>query len=184
MTSRAAANRYARALFDVAQKEADIQQVSRELAAFVEVFSGHELLSRTLSNPAIPTARKRAVVEQLLARFENLSPITSKLFLLLADRDRLVLVPDIATAYDARVMDHAQVVRAQLTTAVALPDDRVAALQQGLAKATGRQVQLETTVDPSIIGGAVARIGSTVYDGSVTMQLQKMKERLVSAAIE
>lgn len=184
MTSRAAAIRYARALFDVAQKESDIRQVSRELAAFVEVLSTHELLSRTLSNPAIPAARKRAVVEQLLARFENLSPVTAKLFLLLADRDRLVLVPDIATAYDARVMDHAQVVRAQLRTAVALPDDRVAALQQGLAKATGRQVQMETTVDPSIIGGAVARIGSTVYDGSVTMQLQKMKERLVSAAAE
>ena len=184
MTSRAAALRYARALFDVAQKESDIEQVSRGLASFVALLSGHELLSRTLSNPSIPAARKRAVVEQLLGRFESQSPVTAKLFLLLADRDRLGLVPDIATAYDARVMEHAQIVRAQLTTAVALPADRVAALQQGLANATGRQVQLETTVDPDIIGGAVARIGSTVYDGSITTQLQKMKERLVSAAAE
>ena len=65
-------------------------------------------------------------------------------------------------------MDHRQVVRAEVTTAVALPADRVAALQHGLAQATGRDVQLETRVDPSIIGGAVARLGSTVYDGSVT----------------
>jgi F-type H+-transporting ATPase subunit delta len=65
-----------------------------------------------------------------------------------------------------------------------LPPDRIAALQQGLARATGRQVQLETKVDGSIIGGAVARIGSTVYDGSVTTQLQKVRERLVAAAAE
>ena len=72
-------------------------------------------------------------------------------------------------------MDHQQVVRAEVTTAVELPADRVAALQQGLAQATGREVQLETRVDPSIIGGAVARIGSTVYDGSVTTQLREVE---------
>ena len=67
---------------------------------------------------------------------------------------------------------------------MALPADRVAALQQGLARATGREVQLETRVDPSIIGGAITRIGSTVYDGSVTRQLEKMKEALTAAASE
>ena len=184
MTSKGAAKRYARALFDVAQKEADIQQVGREIAAFSALMSGHEMLSRTLVNPAIPAARKRAVVEQLLARGGTFTPVVSKLLLLLADRDRLALVPDLAAAYEARLMEHAHVVHAQLTTAVALPTDRVAALQQGLAGATGRQVRMETRVDPAIIGGAVARIGSTVYDGSVTTQLQKVKERLVNAAAD
>jgi len=55
----------------------------------------------------------------------------------------------------------------------------VAGLRQGLATATGRQVQLQIDVDPSILGGAVARIGSTVYDGSITTQLEKLKQRLV-----
>ena len=81
-------------------------------------------------------------------------------------------------------MDEAQIVRAQVTTAVALPADRISQLQQGLMRATGRQVQLQTRVDPSIIGGAIARIGSTVYDGSVTTQLTKVKERLTAAAAE
>jgi F-type H+-transporting ATPase subunit delta len=103
---------------------------------------------------------------------------------MLADRDRLALLTEIASAYESRLMDLAQVVRAQVTTAVELPAERIGALQQGLARATGRQVQLETRVDPSIIGGAVARIGSTVYDGSVTTQLQKVKERLTAAAAE
>jgi F-type H+-transporting ATPase subunit delta len=184
MTSRGAATRYARALFDVARKEADIQQVGRELGAFVGLVSGHEMLARTFANPAIPAQRKRAVVEQLLTHAGATSPVVSKLLLMLAERDRLVLLPDLGAAYEARLMENAQVVRAQVTTAVDLPPERITALQQGLAQATGRQVQLDTTVDPSIIGGAVARIGSTVYDGSVTTQLQKVRERLTAAAAE
>jgi F-type H+-transporting ATPase subunit delta len=75
-------------------------------------------------------------------------------------------------------------VRAEVTTAIELPVERVNTLRDGLARATGRQVQLEARVDPTIIGGAVARIGSTVYDGSVTTQLQKVKDRLTAAAAE
>jgi F-type H+-transporting ATPase subunit delta len=184
MTSRGAAIRYARALFDVAQKEADIQTVGRELSEFARIVSSHELLMKSLSNPAVPTPRKRAVIEQLLARAGTMTPTLSKLLLLLADRDRLALLPELASSYEARLMEHAQVVRAELTSAVELAVDRVAALHQGLERVTGRQVQLQTRVDPSIIGGAVARIGSTVYDGSVTTQLQKVQERLTAAAAE
>ena len=184
MTSRGAAIRYARALFDVAQKEADIQTVGRELSDFARIVGSHELLMKSLSNPAVPTPRKRAVMEQLLARAGTITPTLSKLLLLLADRDRLALLPDIASSYEARLMEHANVVRAELTSAVELGADRVAALHQGLERVTGRQVQLATRVDSSIIGGVVARIGSTVYDGSVTTQLQKVQERLTAAAAE
>ena len=182
MTSRAAGARYARALFDVARKEGDIDQAGRDLAAFAQLVAGHELLPRVLGNPAIPPARKRAVVEQLLARTGFASPMVGKLLLLLADRDRLGLLPEIAAAYQDQLMVHAKVVRAEVITAMELPRDRIAALQQGLAQATGRQVQLETRVDPSIIGGAITRVGSTVYDGSVTRQLEKMKEALTTAS--
>ena len=122
------------------------------------------------------------VVEQLIARAGAISPIVRKLLLLLAERDRLGLLPDLTVAYQNRLMDHAKVVRAEIVTAIALSADRVAALQQGLAQATGRQVQLESRLDPTIIGGAIARVGSTVYDGSVTRQLQKMKEALTGEA--
>jgi F-type H+-transporting ATPase subunit delta len=184
MTSRAAATRYARALFDVARRESDVQQAGRELSSFAHLVAGNEMLARVLENPAIPVQRKRAVIEQLLARVAPVSPVVTKLLLLLADRDRLALLPDLARAYEARLMEEAKVVRAQLTTAIALPGEKVEALRQGLARATGRQVQIETQVDARIIGGAVARIGSTVYDGSVTTQLQRVKERLTEAAAE
>ena len=181
MTSRTAGTRYARALFDVARKEGNIEQAGRDLAAFAQLVAGHDLLPRVLSNPAIPASRKRAVIEHLLARAGSLTPVVGKLLTLLADRDRLVLLPDVAAAYQDRLMEHANVVRAEVVTAVGLPADRMAALQHGLAQATGRQVQLESRVDPSIIGGAITRIGSTVYDGSVTRQLEKMKEALTAA---
>jgi len=182
MTSRAAAARYARALFDVALKESDVQQAGRDLQGFAQLVAGHESLPKILANPGIPASKKRALIEQLIARAGSMTPVVAKLLLLLAERDRLVLLSEIATAYQHRLMDHAKVVRAEIVTAVGLPGDRVAALQQGLAKATGREVQLESRVDPSIIGGAIARVGSTVYDGSVTRQLEKMKETLTTGS--
>lgn len=180
MTGRAAATRYARALFDVAVKEADVDAVGRELAAFAALVHGHELLQRVLSNPAVPTARKRAVIEELIARTGAMTPALAKLLLLLAERERFILLPLVAAAYRVRLLDHAQVVRAEVTTATPLPPDRVSALQAGLGRATGRQIQLDTRVDPAIIGGAVTRIGSIVYDGSITRQLQKMKDSLIA----
>jgi F-type H+-transporting ATPase subunit delta len=101
---------------------------------------------------------------------------------MLAERDRLVLLPELVEAYRSRLMDHQNVVRAELVTAETLSEDRMAALRGGLARATGREVQLTARVDPGILGGAVARIDSTVYDGSITRQLEKMREALTSAA--
>ena len=183
MTSGAAAARYARALFDVArQEQADLEAIHRELTDVVRVVTTHETLMRALSNPAVSIVRKRAVVDALLARAPGMPPMLTKTIRMLADRDRLALLPQIASAFDARLMDFRRVVRAEVITAMELPPDRLASLKDGLARATGREVNLSTRVDPSILGGAVARIGSTVFDGSVTRQLEKLKDSLIAAA--
>lgn len=186
MTPRAAAARYARALFDVVRHEsggrqAELEKVLQDLSDFASVLTGHDGLWRALANPAIPAVKKRAVVEQLVNRAPEISRPVAKLLMLMAERDRLVLLSDAVAAYRDRLMDHLQVVRAEVTTAIPLPPDRVQGLQQGLARATGSQVQLGTRVDESIIGGAITRIGSTVYDGSVTTQLERLKQKLVEA---
>jgi F-type H+-transporting ATPase subunit delta len=181
VTPRAAAVRYARALFDVAQRERlDLERISRELTEFSQLVLTNDGLSRTFFNPAVPAPRKRAVVERLLV-LSPLSPPVARLLVLLAERDRLTIVESLTRAFRERVMEHQQIVRAEVTTAIPLSPERVAALQSGIARATGRQVQLETKVDPSIIGGAVTRIGSTVYDGSIVTQLQKLKDTLSEA---
>jgi F-type H+-transporting ATPase subunit delta len=182
VTSQGAAVRYARALFDVTQAEGkDLVKTERDLSGFADLVRSNDALERVLTNPAIPASRKTAVVRELIAKAGALQPAVVKLLLVLAERDRLAIVPDVAQAFVNRLMDHQKVVRAEIVTAAALPPDRVAALADTLTRATGRNVQVATRVDPSIIGGAVARIGSTVYDGSITRQLERMKETLTSA---
>ena len=181
MTNKTAANRYARALLDVAIKEqADLDAIDRDLAQFAQMFTDHPALAKVLLNPAVPLPRKRAAIADLLALAKP-SPILGKLITLLADRDRLVLIPDLLLAYRDRLFDYRKVVRAEITTATPLPDGRAATIEQRLAQATGSKVLLSTRTDPSIIGGVVARIGSTVYDGSVTRQLERMRERLIES---
>jgi F-type H+-transporting ATPase subunit delta len=181
VTNKTAATRYARALLDVAIKEkVDLEQIERELTQFADLFKQYPLLEKVLLNPAVPVPRKRAAVADLLAR-ANFLPIVSKLFTLLADRDRLVLVPDLLAAYSDRLLDYRHVMRAEVTTAAPIESGRAQAIQRGLANLTGRTVTMTTKVDPAIIGGVVARIGSTVYDASIVRQLERMKERLVES---
>jgi F-type H+-transporting ATPase subunit delta len=181
VTNKTAAARYARALFDVAVKEkADLAQIERDLGQFADLFTQHPQLEKVLLNPAVPVQRKRAAVVDLLGH-ATFSPIVSKLLTMLAERDRLVLLRDLLTAFSERVMEYRNVVRAEVTTVAPIDAARTEAIRTGLAKLTGRTVSLASKVDPGIIGGVVARIGSTVYDGSVTRQLEKMKERLVES---
>ena len=177
MSNQASANRYAKALLDVAIKEADPVKVEQDLGAFAELFATYEDLRRSLTNPVVPVHAKRAVIEQLTARLQPSAPV-AKLLLLLADRDRLELLPDMVSAYRERLMDHQNVVRAEVVSTIPLAEDRANQLKQKLAAVTGRTVQLATRVDPSIVGGLVARVGTVVYDGSIATQLSKMKERL------
>jgi F-type H+-transporting ATPase subunit delta len=101
---------------------------------------------------------------------------------MLAERDRLALLPDVAAAYHTRLLDHQRVVEAHVTTAAPLPADRADALARSLAERTGRQVRVTTAIDPSLVGGVVARIGTTVYDGSVARHLERLRERLTQDA--
>jgi len=177
MSMRASAARYARALLDVAIKESDPERAGHELAVFVDLVNGHPDLERVLANPVVSAADKRAMVQQVVDRLQLSTP-AAKLLTLLAARGRLPLLPDLLDVYRERLMEHQRVVRAEVTTAAPLSNERVAQLQQRLASATGRAVTMTTKVNPAIIGGVITRIGSTVYDGSVAAQLAKVRRRL------
>ena len=177
MTTRGSATRYARALFDVALKESIAERAQQDLSAFSDLLAGHAQLQSTLTHPTIPAARKYALTEALTTRLALSKPVT-RMLLMLAERDRLALLPELLELYGERLMDHQQVMRAEVTTAEPLPAGREAQLQDRLSRATGRKVLLTTQVDPSIIGGIITRIGSVVYDGSLTAQLTKMRDRL------
>ena len=178
MTSRTAAVRYARALFDVGLKEQlDLTAIEAQLASFADLFTQHPTLEKVMLNPAVPAPRKRAAVVEL-TKGAGLSPVLQKLLVLLGERDRLVLLPELVAAYRERLADHLKIVRASVTTATPLAAERVQKIQRSLSRATGRAVTLTTRVDPAILGGLVARVGSTVFDATLTTQLEKMRQRL------
>jgi F-type H+-transporting ATPase subunit delta len=181
MTNKTAATRYARALLDVAIKErTNLEEIEQQLTEFANLLTEHPALGKVLLNPAIPVQRKVATVAQLMS-LVKISPILAKLLGLLAERDRLILLPDLVASYRDRLADYRQIVRAEVTTATPLPAERAQEIQKSLAQVTGRTVTLQTRIDPAIIGGMVARVGSVVYDASVTRQLQKMRDRLVES---
>ena len=89
---------------------------------------------------------------------------------------------DLAAAYRTRLLDRKNIVSAEITTAVPLTPETADRVGRALGQASGKQVLVSTRVDPAIIGGVVARVGSTVYDGSVTTQLARMRQKLVENA--
>ena len=180
MTNRTAAARYARALFDVSVKDRDLRQVEADLAEFADLIDGHETLSRVLLNPAIPTRRKRAIVNALLGRLGDVTPPVAKLLTLMAERDRLALLSDVVRSYRARLLDHLGIVEAQVTTAQPLTSEQTAAIERSLAQVSGREVTMVADVDPDILGGVVARLGTTVYDGSVAGHLERIRNNLLA----
>ena len=108
----------------------------------------------------------------------NFSPIVAKLLALLADRDRLVLVPDVLTAYSDRLLDYRHVVRAEVTTAEPLTTERLQDIQRSLSTATGLTVDLSSRVDPDILGGIVVRVGNSVLDASIRNRLEQLRKQV------
>jgi F-type H+-transporting ATPase subunit delta len=127
----------------------------------------------------VPPARKRALARAVLEVAGGVSDPVVRLVLLLADRDRLASLGDVAEFFSARAMQARHVVPAEIVTAVPLADGQRAALAKALGQVTGSEVTVTARVDPAIVGGVVARVGSVVFDGSVTRQIEKMKEKLL-----
>jgi F-type H+-transporting ATPase subunit delta len=180
MTTRTSATRYARALLDVLRKESTPEQGGQDLAKVASILEQFPELRRAFNNPAVPAARRHALVQELLPKLSLSAPV-GKLLLLLADRGRLTLLPDLTAVYQERLEELQQIVRAEVTTAEPLAPEHLSALQQRLAGATGRTVKVTTKVDPSIIGGVKTQIGSTVYDGTIATQLEAVRQKLESA---
>ena len=180
MTSRTAAARYARALLEVASRESvDLEIVAREIDEFIAFLKGQPALDGLMRNPAVPAPRKRAAMSEI-TKLSGFSPIVSKLLVLLADRDRMMLLPELSSTYHEMLAERQNVVRAEVTSAEPLSQDRIDAIERRLAVVTGKRVAMTTKVERDLIGGIVARVGSTVYDASVATQLKRIRERLTT----
>jgi F-type H+-transporting ATPase subunit delta len=168
-------------LLAVAAAESDVNRAADELSRFLALAGEHEDLDRALTAPGVPP-RARANLVGALAERMALSPPVAKLLTLLADRGRLRVLPEIAAAYNKRLLAYQHIVLAHVTSAMPLDSAQIAGLATTLSAATGARVQVDADVDPALIGGLVTRVGSTVYDGSVRAQLERLKQQLVEGA--
>jgi len=179
MSLRTSANRYAKALFDVALAEkTDLARVDRDLEAVVAMMHESPDLARAAARAGVTDAARVALLEAVAEHMGLTAPV-KKLLVLLADGRKLDLVPDLAASFRERMLNHQNIVRAEVTSAAPLSAEKTKALEDSLSKVTGKKVDLSVSVDPALLGGVVARIGSTVYDGSVKTQLERMRQQLV-----
>ncbi|ODS58667.1 MAG: ATP synthase F1 subunit delta [Acidobacteria bacterium SCN 69-37] len=182
MTVKSIARQYALAAFDVARTTQQIETLGQQLQAFADLVSSHADLQQALAAVVVPRASKRDLVMALIDRIEPVRPELRRLVGLLADNDRLSLLGDVAAAYQARMREDAGVVTADIVSATPIDQARQSALAEALGRVTGRRVELTGRVDESIIGGVIATVGGTVYDGSVSRQLARMRQRLAAEA--
>lgn len=179
MSLRTSTNRYAKALFDVAlQEKADLDQIDRDLQAVVAMMQASPDLAAASSRGTVTDAARRSLMEAVARAMTLTTPVT-RLLVLLAESGKLHYLPDLAEAYRERLLAHKNTVRAEVTSAAPLSPEKITAVEASLSKATGKKVELSTSVDAELLGGLVAKIGSTVYDGSVKTQLERLRKELV-----
>lgn len=178
MVNVSIARRYARALLDVASEAGRIDAVAEQLTAITGIFSQSAELTDVIVNPAYTRSQVSGVVEAVMKTVPNLEPTLANTLRLLSDRHRLGYLPDITRLFRDMADVRAGRVRGRVTTAAPLPPDALAQLQQTLQQLTQRNVILETRVDPSLLGGVSAQVGSLLYDGSLRTQLEELRREL------
>lgn len=176
MVNVSVARRYARALLEVAADGAD--QVLGQLDTLTRLMDESPELKGVFTNPAFTREQRSQVVETLVQRLGGLAEPLANFLRLLVDRDRLGFLPDIARVYRDLADSQAGRVRGQLISAAPLPAELLTRMQRSLEQLTRREVVLEAKVDPAVVGGVAAQVGSVVYDGTLRTQLQGLARTL------
>src|SRR5688572_9433344 len=178
MVNVSIARRYARALLEVASESKTLDEVTRQLSGFAKALQENQELADILLNPAVTRAQRSGVVEALLKAAGGVSPAVANLMRLLVDRGRIGYLPDIARVFLDMADTRAGRVRGKVTSAVPLSQETVTRIEQALERITQRDVVLERKVDPQVLGGVAAHVGTVVYDGTLRTQLDDHKRTL------
>jgi F-type H+-transporting ATPase subunit delta len=176
---KALAERYAAALVDVALENKQADVVKQELAAFATMVRESPDLHAFLSNPSIGRAVKHAAIEQLVSRMGASRTLRNYLFVIV-DQRRAGMLIEIEQAFSALLDARQGITQATVTSPAELTPDERDELGAALAKLTGKRVQAQFKTDSTLIGGAVVKIGLTIYDGSVRAQLDRLRVRMIS----
>ncbi len=169
--------RYARALLQVAISQGEADAVADQIDSLAGALKKSADLGNVLFNPAFDRPQRHQVIDALAGPL-GLGSVMLRFAKLLVDGDRFRFVPDIAASYRELADEHAGRARATVTTAAPLPPEVARQVEQALSGAISRQVTIETHVQPALLGGVVAQVGSLLFDGSVRTQLESLRRSL------
>ena len=177
----AVSSRYARAFADVVmERRLDAAQVRRELRSLAEVVEQNSELRRVWEAPALPAAQKRAVLDGLVKR-AGISPMVRNFLAVLIDHERISVLEQILRQFEVELDRRLNLAQAEITSARDLSPEEKRVLEAEIGRLTGKQVRASYFRDAGLLGGAVIKVGSTIYDGSVLGQLNKIREHLVES---
>jgi F-type H+-transporting ATPase subunit delta len=171
------AKRYAKALFNLAKDEGQVDQYGQELDGFVQLLGSLPDLANAIQNPLYPEGTRKAVFNSIGDK-AGLTPIMKSFVNLLITKNRVGSLSEIQEYYNRLIDENANIARADLSAAVELDEQTIGDIACTLEKMTGKKVVVHFQQDPSLIGGLVARIGDLVLDGSIRSQLLGIKESL------
>ncbi len=177
----AIASRYARALVDVIlEQKIDPATAVQQVNDMVAAVSGSSDLRNIWESPAVPAEQKRGLLDAIVAQGGTLRPIRN-FFAVLIDHGRIPMLAQVARQFETELNTRLGFVEAGITSSRQLSDGEKQSLESQVARMTGKKVRAKYETNPELLGGAVVRVGSTIYDGSVRGQLQKLKEQLANS---
>jgi F-type H+-transporting ATPase subunit delta len=177
MLKGAIARRYAGAIFDIGMKQNTLDQTLSDVEEIAKLFSIRKL-AYLLREPKIPAERKEKAIRQGLE--SKVLPTSLNLALLVVQRGLVDLMPNIARELNQLVLDYKNEAKAEVITATPMDEAQRSQVQQALERITGKNIQLETRIQPNILGGVVARVGDQVIDGSVERRLKVLQQQLLT----
>lgn len=178
---RVIAKRYAKALAELSEEKKIVDKTKSDLAALVSVVESQPAMQKLFSSPVFTPENKKAVIKELAGKL-GMQQITQRFVEHLAETGRIRYLRDINEAFLALLAERQNRASVHLTTAVTINAAELADIKKKLEALTGKQVDINSQVDASLIGGAKAQIGSVIYDGTIKNQLKKMRDQLTSNA--
>ena len=171
------AKRYAKALVELAHDKNVVDKTRTDLALFAEAVEGQASVQKLFASPAFTPEAKKAVIGELAAKL-SLQQTTTRFLSHLAEAGRIRQFRDVQQGFEELLAERQNRARATVTTAAALAPAELADIKKKLEAVTGKQVEIDAQVDPSVIGGARSQIGSVIYDGTIKNQLGKIRQKL------
>jgi F-type H+-transporting ATPase subunit delta len=170
---------YANALADIALAQGAAEPAARQLQEFSTTYAESSELQNFLGSPAVSAEDRRSVIEKIAGRM-GLSKIIRNFLLVIADHRRMHNLPEMAEAFQDVLRERQGVAEAQVFSAVQLTEEQKTELTQSLTRLTGKNVDPNYFIDPELLGGALVRVGDTIYDGSLKNRLEQMRARLAA----